>query len=269
YLTEEFDEVYVVDLGGNVRKNPKLSGTTHNVFGIQVGVAITFLVRTGGRKPQPGRATLHYASAGADWKKEQKYDWLAQAGDLDAMPWQDLQPNARHDWLTEGMAEDWDSFLPLVSQAEKGSDAENKTTLCDQYSPGVNTKRDMWVYDFDRDKLAERIERFVDTYNAQVVKWQRKGGKGVRPEDVVSFDETQIKWSRDLLQRQLKTGHFADFTPESSRRAMYRPFIPKWMYYDPILVDSPGQWRSYFPMPETENRVLCLSGVGGEQSSAL
>lgn len=44
-LDEEFDRVYVLDLGGNVRKNPKLSGTTHNVFGIQVGVAITFLVR--------------------------------------------------------------------------------------------------------------------------------------------------------------------------------------------------------------------------------
>ena len=41
YLDHEFDRVYVLDLGGNVRKNPKLSGTTHNVFGIQVGVAIT------------------------------------------------------------------------------------------------------------------------------------------------------------------------------------------------------------------------------------
>jgi predicted helicase len=44
-LAADFDEIYVLDLGGNVRKNPKLSGTTHNVFGIQVGVAVTFLVR--------------------------------------------------------------------------------------------------------------------------------------------------------------------------------------------------------------------------------
>ena len=35
-------QIYVLDLGGNVRKNPKLSGTTHNVFGIQVGVSISF-----------------------------------------------------------------------------------------------------------------------------------------------------------------------------------------------------------------------------------
>ena len=50
YLQHEFDKIYVLDLGGNVRKNPKLSGTTHNVFGIQVGVAITILVRIGRKK---------------------------------------------------------------------------------------------------------------------------------------------------------------------------------------------------------------------------
>jgi len=44
-LEADFDEIYVFDLGGNVRKNPKLSGTTHNVFGIQVGVSINIFVR--------------------------------------------------------------------------------------------------------------------------------------------------------------------------------------------------------------------------------
>jgi predicted helicase len=44
-LAQDFDAVYTIDLGGNVRKNPKLSGTTHNVFGIQVGVSINIFVR--------------------------------------------------------------------------------------------------------------------------------------------------------------------------------------------------------------------------------
>ena len=44
-LERDFDEVYVLDLGGNVRKNPKLSGTTHNVFGIKIGVSINIFVR--------------------------------------------------------------------------------------------------------------------------------------------------------------------------------------------------------------------------------
>ena len=44
-IAKDFDLIYVLDLGGNVRKNPKLSGTTHNVFGIQVGVSINLFVR--------------------------------------------------------------------------------------------------------------------------------------------------------------------------------------------------------------------------------
>ena len=43
HLVGDFDVIYVLDLSGNVCKNPKLSGTTHNVFGIQVGVSINFL----------------------------------------------------------------------------------------------------------------------------------------------------------------------------------------------------------------------------------
>lgn len=45
HLAQDFDAIYVLDLGGNVRKNPKLSGTTHNVFGIQVGVSINIFVK--------------------------------------------------------------------------------------------------------------------------------------------------------------------------------------------------------------------------------
>src|SRR5438128_1479953 len=45
HLAQDFDEIYLLDLGGNVRKNPKLSGTTHNVFGIQVGVSVNLFIR--------------------------------------------------------------------------------------------------------------------------------------------------------------------------------------------------------------------------------
>ncbi|MEM6299077.1 MAG: N-6 DNA methylase, partial [Bacteroidota bacterium] len=44
-IQEEFDEVYIVDTQSDVRANPKIAGTTHNVFGIQTGVAVMFLVK--------------------------------------------------------------------------------------------------------------------------------------------------------------------------------------------------------------------------------
>jgi predicted helicase len=48
HLENDFDEIYIYNLKGNVRQNPKISGTTHNVFGIQVGVSINILVKKKG-----------------------------------------------------------------------------------------------------------------------------------------------------------------------------------------------------------------------------
>lgn len=67
-VEEEFNEVYVVDLGGDVRDNPKLSGTKHNVFGIQTGVAICFLVR---RKKQKGCKIFLCPPAGVRYGRRQ------------------------------------------------------------------------------------------------------------------------------------------------------------------------------------------------------
>ena len=44
-IANEYSAIYVVDTRSDVRANPKIAGTTHNVFGIQTGVAICFLVK--------------------------------------------------------------------------------------------------------------------------------------------------------------------------------------------------------------------------------
>ena len=52
HLMQDFDQIYHLDLHGNVRQNPKISGTTHNVFGIQVGVGVTLALRRTARGEQ-------------------------------------------------------------------------------------------------------------------------------------------------------------------------------------------------------------------------
>ena len=54
----EFSYIYIVDLGADIRANPKLSGTKHNVFGIQTGVAIGFFVKT---KTRDAPARIFYS----------------------------------------------------------------------------------------------------------------------------------------------------------------------------------------------------------------
>ncbi len=50
----DFTDIWLMDVGGDVRANPKISGTKHNVFGIQTGVAIAFFVKQKGK----GGATI-------------------------------------------------------------------------------------------------------------------------------------------------------------------------------------------------------------------
>ncbi len=73
HLLQDFTRVYHIDLHGNVRQNPKLSGTTHNVFGIQVGVGITVAIRS----KEHMKRTLHYFRVPEEWRKEEKLAWLS------------------------------------------------------------------------------------------------------------------------------------------------------------------------------------------------
>ena len=62
---------------GTCAENPKLSGTTHNVFGIQVGVSINFPCQEEwqGRLSQ---TELFYARVDEFWRKEEKYRYLEE-----------------------------------------------------------------------------------------------------------------------------------------------------------------------------------------------
>ena len=75
-LAEDFDAIYILDLGGNVRKNPKLSGTTHNVFGIQVGVSINSSCQEATARQIPEIQKYLYHRVDEFWRKEEKYRYL-------------------------------------------------------------------------------------------------------------------------------------------------------------------------------------------------
>src|SRR5260221_3490842 len=94
-LLQDFTCVYHVDLHGNVRQNPKLSGTTHNVFGIQVGVGITIAIRSA----KQSERQLLYNRVPEDWRKEEKLNWLNQHESASHIDWQSIIPDARNSWL--------------------------------------------------------------------------------------------------------------------------------------------------------------------------
>jgi predicted helicase len=177
-LAKDFDEIYVLDLGGNVRKNPKLSGTTHNVFGIQVGVSINLFIRRGNSDyTKKRRCAIYYHAVGQDWRKEEKYNFLDQKGSVSGVKWKKLKPDDRGNWITNDTDEEFEAFLPIGSKDAKAG--MSVLTIFRTYSLGVSTNRDAVAYDFDPKRLAKRIEQFADDYNAELNRWQKKAGQPI------------------------------------------------------------------------------------------
>ncbi len=258
-LAQDFDEIYVLDLGGDVRKNPKLSGTTHNVFGIQVGVSISFFVRKKARAATGPK--IFYAALAPDWRKEQKYDFLDQQGDYSTIPWQEIQPDKNYTWLTEGLQGDFGMFLPMgTKEAKAGKD---KSTIFKNYSPGVKTCRDTWAYDFNNKYLSANIKRMIETYNQHVNKWNTLSPKPII-DDFVLNDYKQISWSEGLkntLHRQIILKHQED----KIRLAIYRPFTKQYLYFDQHLSERRYQMPFIFPNKQNgiDNIIICITGIGG------
>lgn len=114
-VADEFSDIYIVDLGGDVRRNPKLSGPKHNVFAIQTGVAISFFVRSGKAKKHPCR--IFYTRRPEMETAREKLQFLATTrfGDL---PFDHILPDKHHNWINLNENE-WDKLLPVASKDVK------------------------------------------------------------------------------------------------------------------------------------------------------
>lgn len=260
HLIRDFNSIYVLDLGGNVRKNPKLSGTTHNVFGIQVGVSINLLIKRNGKRPR--QASIFYARVDEFWRKEQRYDFLDEKAHFDNVAWEEVVPDRKNTWLTRSLEDNFDTFLAMGTKEAK---AGAKTgAIFSIFSPGAQTNRDAWAYNYGQVSLETNAKKFIETYNAEVDRWHNRTDMQAQLDDFVLSDETRIKWCSRLKECLLR-GQKAEFSTQKIRKAMYRPFCSQLLFFDEILTHRQGQFPRILPTAATEagNRVLWVK-VGSE-----
>lgn len=263
HLAADFDTIYLVDLGGNVRKNPKLSGTTHNVFGIQVGVSIALFVRRQQKELKRRQAVIRYAAADVDWRKEQKWKWLEEKRHVDGLRWRKLTPDERHSWLHDDESSQFFGFVPVGSKSTKDLNSLETRAIFRTFALGSHSSRDEIVYDFDRSRLAQRANEFTDAYNAEVDRYRQK-----QPEikDLDAFLRTDlVKWS-ETLKRRLVAEERATFDLKWVSDVSYRPFTKRCAYLDPIFIDRPGVARiARVADGEFRNLLICLTDSGSEK----
>ena len=238
-VAKEFNEIHIVDLGADIRSNPKLSGTKHNVFGIQTGVAIGFLVKRA--KAQGCR--IFYSRRPEFETAEEKLAWLSKAR-LSEIERSEIRPDARHNWLNL-TDNDFDSLLPVASKAAKAAKKPSQEkAIFKLYSIGVSTNRDEWIIAESVDSLATKM-RFFETHYSN------------HPEDSEAATPV-IKWSRNL-KRRLAQKRAEPFDDQQIRLIDYRPYHREYIYDSNLFVDERGMTDKVF---FEGNVSIAICGVG-------
>ena len=218
-VADEFSDLYVLDLGSDVRRNPKLSGTTHNVFGIQTGVAIAFFVR---EKSELGNLGIFYARREDSELAVDKLSYLRQAK-FDRIQFHEIYPDSKNNWLNQSVS-DFADHLPLADRVTKSSKSQtSEQAVFKLYSIGADTHRDEWVYDFNPSNLKRKSLFFANKYNELM-------------DENRDPDDPEIKWSASVRDRFLRRRRIS-YESNKIVNALYRPFVAKNFYAEPIMND--------------------------------
>ncbi len=267
HLEQDFTRIYHIDLKGNARtsaeRRRKEGG---NIFDdqIRVGVGISFFIKEAGAKSEAAEVWIY--SIDDYLKARAKQEILTRFGDYTNVPMKQAAIDTKHTWLTEGLHAEFESFIPLGSKDVKAAKGEAVDVIFKVYSLGISTNRDAWACNFNRDALTENMKRTIDTYNEQVFNWEQRENQNANVDDFVAYDDKKISWSRDL-KAKLKRGRMARYADHKLRPSLYRPFTQSNLYFDRMMNDVVSVFPSIFPtaQTETENRVICVSGLGSNK----
>jgi predicted helicase len=243
----DFAEVWVVDLGGDVRANPKLSGTKNNVFGIQTGVAISFLVK---RKAATG-CRIFYARRPEMETREDKLAFLGGT-QLSGLNFATTVSDANANWI-EFAENDYATLLPIAKKASKGSKRPGtEVTIFKMFSPGVVSARDEWVYDLDRANLSKKAT-FLRAFVSKHANSRSK-----------QFG-SEIKWSENL-KREVRFGYSVPKSIPSIVNSIYRPYNKKLYFCEKTFSDRLTEFHRKMFGPSLSDKNVCLMISGSPAS---
>jgi predicted helicase len=304
HLLQDFTRVYHLDLHGNVRQNPKLSGTTHNVFGIQVGVGITVAIRNRkGQKTTPPLAptplreegnandaqkspstmqwgqgdlgdggsngTLFYHRVPEFWTASEKLAFLAHhvelQGKQNALNTIPWQILAPDSKYTWLVSQNADIWATYVPIGNKeGKAVKGREPETIFRTYSGDVKTNRDDVVYDFDKHS--LEQRVKQFIEDYNAEVYRYRRSDKKTSVDDFVSLKLKWD-STLKIDLRKGHYASFGTSNLRNSLYRPFTRQHLYFDRMLNNSVHRLPYFFPTPATEqeNCVICVSGIGSNK----
>lgn len=244
-VRESFGRMTVVNLGGDVRSNPKLSGPVNNIFGIQVGVAISF---TEQKKVKQSAFDLLYTATEEEAKRGEKIEFIGRY-DTDPLPLSPITPDEKENWINQSDS-DFQSLIPLCSkEAKSGKNSDG--TIFELFSLGIVTARDDWAYDFSDKNLQKKIKYFIDVYNNDVRQY------GDNSKSNISESVSRLIKYTSELEDSVKKAEKLEFNTSKIWKSLYRPFINMVTYYDEHITHRRYRTTDVFP----NNKVITFSGI--------
>ena len=193
-IQNEFSSIYVFNLRGDARfsgEQRRKEGA--NIFGSgsRAPIAITLLVK---QPNQLGKANIYYHDIGDYLNREQKLKIISNFKSIKEIPFQLIKTNEDRDWLNQ-RKEMPKSFISMESK-KKFKELGNSIFLT--HSLGVNTSRDAWVYNFNKNELATNVNKTIVFFNEEVDRYsQRKKNKQMSPPPP---QKTTKKKNKNLLK---------------------------------------------------------------------
>lgn len=238
-IQQDFDHAYIIDTRSDVRANPKIAGTTHNVFGIQTGVAIMFLVKNTSGQIKPHPCKIEYVTMQDEWRKEEKLQWLVEHP-IEKIEFEAITPDKHNNWINLSENE-WDELHALIDKEAKAGRSDK--AIFKYFSRGLETDRQEWCYDFKKENLTQKIKFIASSYESR-----RKDG----------IVNTDIKWDREL-DKFLKKNVQIKFEEDCISEAILRPYNKQSVYVNRHLNSFVYQWD--FFIKDMEAKCIAIPGL--------
>ena len=261
-LEKEFSKIFVFNLRGNQRTSGELSRKEGGkIFGSgsRTPVAITILVKQPEKNVKFGdKAVIKYYDIGDYLTREQKLKIIKDAESMTHLEMKILHPNEHGDWINQRN----ESFGKWTSvEPEKKFDEKSKSWFVTN-SLGIATGRDAWVYSYGNERLLHNMKSTIDFFNEQLQSFKKSGVE--KFEKFVDNNPRKISWN-DSLRNDCVKGNKAIFDESVVRETMYRPFVKQKCYFQKQFIQRTYQQTKLFPLEDSENIVIAVSGIGQQK----
>ncbi|MFP6179580.1 type ISP restriction/modification enzyme [Helicobacter pylori] len=277
-VAKEFSRLYVLNLRGNARtsgENRKKEGDGIFDSGSRATIAIIFFVKDKSVLDN----TIFYYEVEDYLKREAKLNLLAGFENLDLVPFKEITPNDKGDWINQ-RNDAFEKLIPL----KRDKKLKIFNTIFDLNSNGVATNRDPWVYNFSQKILTQSVQTCIDTYNADLKRFNevfreafKQRTKGIKSADrykqlndkEITTDKTKIAWTDGLKNKLIKNKNLQESNEECIRLSLYRPFNKQWLYWDKDWIHRQREFSKIFPDKSACNVVINTSSMASRNFSCL